>query len=400
MNILLAKGTALRFTPEGRDIIYGGSDLTADVFLNLARVYPQHSFYLLSSSKNLDKLENAPNNLFNLYKEITSSIEKIPHPKYHPKIYHYKDFYSYIDKHNIHFDKAIVHQMGENQPVEWDKGYISQRTGEACCPRICDINPNMFYCVIKHYNIPYILLQDDPREINKIPRDLQPPFKIWGQYNGTDNSMMYKEGSLTEMYKAEFPVRHKMIDRLWLRKKPKIDWRTFDKTNKFIMAINPLEGRAKYLKKWIIDRMPDIKIYGNWNNLSTMMQKEVEKYNIDTSIFEDVPMTQIEDLMFNTRYTLVIPTKKNFIVTQKPYSMLYYGIIPFWCKNDYDVNNIYGDFPDYIKVSSVDEFYNKMDELDNNLDMYQNLKEQLWNLLDDKYFCDDIIHEIFDEELN
>lgn len=80
--------------------------------------------------------------------------------------------------------------------------------------------------------------------------------------------------------------------------------------------------------------------------------------------------------------------------------MLYYGIIPFWCSDDYDKSNIYSDFPDYIKVKTPDELYQKMDELDNNETLYRELLNKLYDLLEDKYFDERFIHEIYDDFLN
>lgn len=113
------------------------------------------------------------------------------------------------------------------------------------------------------------------------------------------------------------------------------------------------------------------------------------------------PMVEMEDKMFNTKYTLVIPLNKKHpeFVTQKTYSMIYYGIIPFWCKTDYDTNNIYNKIPDYIKVETPEELYQKINELENNKELYKSILNQLYDLLEDKYFSDEIIYEMFDDML-
>ena len=113
-------------------------------------------------------------------------------------------------------------------------------------------------------------------------------------------------------------------------------------------------------------------------------------------------MCEMEDIMFNTKYTLVIPPSKKHpdFVTQKAFSMLYYGIIPFWCKNDYDCSNTkYSMFPDYIKVESPNELLYKINELNNDDRKYKSLLNDLYSLLDDRYFDNRIVHDIFDEVL-
>lgn len=103
--------------------------------------------------------------------------------------------------------------------------------------------------------------------------------------------------------------------------------------------------------------------------------------------FRFKPMTNAEDEMFSTKYTLIIPSKKEFpeFVTQKAISMIYYGIVPFWCSDDYDTGNIYSDFPDYIKVKSPEEFYDKVKELDSNKELYNDIKNKLYDVLLNRY---------------
>jgi hypothetical protein len=131
------------------------------------------------------------------------------------------------------------------------------------------------------------------------------------------------------------------------------------------------------------------------------MAAEIEKHNAEHR-FEERGMCEMEDLMFNTKYTIVIPPSKRYpeFVTQKVYSMLYYGIIPFWCKYDYDKDNLYNEFPDFIKVETPEELIEKINYLNNNPEEYKKLLYQLYDLLEDKYFDNRIIHELFDEILD
>ena len=79
--------------------------------------------------------------------------------------------------------------------------------------------------------------------------------------------------------------------------------------------------------------------------------------------------------------------------------MLYYGIIQFWCKNDYDKDGIYTQFPDFIKVETPEELVEKINYLENNPEEYRKLLYELYEILEDKYFDNRIIHELFDELL-
>jgi hypothetical protein len=71
--------------------------------------------------------------------------------------------------------------------------------------------------------------------------------------------------------------------------------------------------------------------------------------------------------------------------------MLYYGIVPFWCKNEYDTSNIYSDFPEYLKVTSPEEMWDKINFLEANPEEYNKIRNELFALLDDKYFNSDFV---------
>lgn len=123
------------------------------------------------------------------------------------------------------------------------------------------------------------------------------------------------------------------------------------------------------------------------------MKSLVDKFKLPTTMFENKPILEMEDIMWKSKYTFVVPTntKHTDLVTQKPWSMLYYGIIPFWDKNSYDTNNIYSEFPDFIKVSSPQELWEKIKYLDENEDEYRKLLNELYEVLRDEYFSNDFV---------
>jgi hypothetical protein len=147
------------------------------------------------------------------------------------------------------------------------------------------------------------------------------------------------------------------------------------------------------MEKWIFENEPKQIIYGKWDDESK------EKYPEN---FVEKGIVDLQDEMWETKFTFIpaFSYKSKSFVTQKFWKMLYYGIIPFWCKNDYDKNNLYSMFPDFIKVETPEELVYKINYLENNPEEYKKLLYQLYDLLEDKYFNNDIIHEIFDEILN
>ena len=258
--------------------------------------------------------------------------------------------------------------------------------------------------VPKEFNIPVYYMIDDVTELKQIPYDMDKPAAIWTQCNGTTTYQHYTSPDNPVREKIQFPISYKPIERLWLLGKNKVDWRGYNKTNEFIVTCNAPSDQTLdkffYIKKWVLDLFDNATIYGRWT-CTKAMATEISKNNASHR-FVERGMCEMEDLMFNTKYTIVIPPSKKYpeFVTQKVYSMLYYGIIPFWCKYDYDKDNLYNEFPDFIKVETPEELIEKINYLNNNPEEYKKLLYQLYNLLEDKYFDNRIIHELFDEILD
>ena len=128
----------------------------------------------------------------------------------------------------------------------------------------------------------------------------------------------------------------------------------------------------------------------------------VEKLGIPFDRFENKPILEMEDLMWDSKYTFIPPVslKHTTFVTQKVWTMLYYDIVPFWCKNDYDTSNIYSDFTDYLKVETPEEMWDKIKFLENNPEEYKKIRSQLYALLKDEYFNTDAVFKEIDKVLN
>ena len=251
--------------------------------------------------------------------------------------------------------------------------------------------------VATYFKLPSYYIINDPRQINTLPRDIIPATKIISQMNSVDKSKAYINKADQEI--RETPIEYRPIEKLWLMSKVKKDWRNFDKHTQLIFTVNGDIHKLKYLQKWLFPYNNEAIVYGRWTNSKDLADK-IEEYGL-TDRFKNVPMTKMEDKMFDTRYTLVIPPSHKFnkFVSQKVYSMIYYGIIPFWCKYDYDSDNLYNELPDYIKISSPEEFYYKINELDHNNVLYYNIKQQLYNCLEDYLFTDEFVKKIFNDIL-
>ena len=393
MNILISKTEVCNFlTCSDRLKCYGGFDVAALTFLTMARAYPQHNFYFIGPN-NIEMLQDKPKNLIDIDTPIKiASKELKSKEKYEVAVDYCKQF---------KFDFMICWYCRFTPIVEYKYGYLSNK-GTPRIIRECEKQVSYILAAPKAYNIPVYYIMDDVTEFNKIPRDMPAPAAVWTQCNGTITYSHYN--SISEIVHVTAPIKYKPIEKLWLMGKTKIDWRNTEKSNEFIITCNSTNDgsldRLNYIDNWILKNFKDVTVYGRWESPHNLVDAINSRGIADR--FAKKGICEMEDLMFNTKYTLVIPLSKKYpdFVTQKMFSMLYYGIIPFWCKNDYDCSNSkYNMFPDYIKVESPSELLYKINELNNNEDMYKSLKNDLYDLLDDRYFDDRIVHDIFDEIL-
>ena len=397
MNILISKLDIARFTKcPDKMKTYGGFDVAALMLLNIVKEYPQHTFYYIGSN-DISEFENKPSNLIDIetpIKDINRKCKGLE--KYEVAINYCKD-------NDLTFDFALYWYCRFTNIAKYKDGYISAK-GTPRKLRQCEKGLSHIMAIPKEFNIPVYYMIDDVTELKQIPYDMDKPAAIWTQCNGTTTYQHYTSPDNPVREKIRFPIIYKPIERLWLLGKHKVDWRGYNKTNEFIVTCNAPSDQTLdkffYIKKWVLDVFDNATIYGRWT-CTKAMATEISKNNA-AHRFVERGMCEMEDLMFNTKYTIVIPPSKKYpeFVTQKVYSMLYYGIIPFWCKYDYDKDNLYNEFPDFIKVETPEELIEKINYLNNNPEEYKKLLYQLYNLLEDKYFDNRIIHELFDEILD
>lgn len=397
MNILISKLDIARFTKcPDKMKTYGGFDVAALMLLNVVKEYPQHTFYYIGSN-DISEFENCPSNLI----DIETPIKELK--KYNKDLEKYEVAIDYCKNNNLKFDIALYWYCRFTNLACYKDGYISTK-GTPRKLRQCEQQLSHIMAVPKAYNIPIYYMIDDVTELKQIPYDVDKPAAIWTQCNGITTYQHYISVNNPVREKINFPLTYKPIEKLWLQGKQKVDWRNFNKTNEFIVTCNAPSDQSLdkffYIKKWVLDIFNDAIVYGRWT-CTKKMAEEISKYNVGHRFIER-GMCEMEDLMFNTKYTIVIPPSKRYpeFVTQKVYSMLYYGIIPFWCSDDYDKDNLYSEFPEFIKVKTPEELISKINYLNNNPDEYKKLLYQLYELLEDKYFDVRFIHELFDDILN
>lgn len=412
MNILIARMMTSRYnTISNIEKLYGGFDVPSHTFLQMAKAYPEHKFYVINTN-DLPDFADKPENLIDLFHpahnyainngfdRIDTELSQITKP-------HYDGIVEYVKKQNIKFDLAI-YEYGPTIPVaRYAAGYISEKTKAVHKTLVSQRQTAHIFVLADELKVPVYLIVNDPRQLNHMPADVKPPVAIFTQCNGVDHSRYYT--NLKDKQEIEVPLLYKEIEKFYLLKKDRVDFtnpdciqpdflETYKKDNEFIMTLNSGTDafRFKYLQKWIFPYRPNEIIYGRWTQGT--IATEIENAGLQKN-FVMRGMSEMEDVMWRSRYTFVVPaTKKNGnnFLTQKVYSMLYYGIIPFWSKTDYDTDYLYSDLPDYLRVETPAELWAKVDELNNNDMLYRELLKKLYDALLPKYFSLDFVHEVYD----
>lgn len=226
---------------------------------------------------------------------------------------------------------------------------------------------------IVHYlnmsKIPWYMVATDPRycEPKYKRRDLaNGPKKILAQYNDTARitTIDRYEFRAPESEKI-FDVVYTGVEKLNLVNEPIIPPDNNDRSNKFaVVAMQSSYGknnikdyRYDILRNWVFkyDKNEETKVYGKWAELFTDNFTQFKGF---------LPSHEIDQIFENTRYTLVIPIRPNW-VTSKYAEMLRVGVVPF-LHPDYDTQCNVIPKDHFIRVKSPEDFYKKMEYLDAN----------------------------------
>lgn len=413
MNVLVTKFMAARFNSYSDvEKMYGGCDVNALTFKKIAESYPEHTFYYAGAS-DLSKSDiDIPQNLKDLYTPIKTFAKangydmsgKDPTPGCKP---FYKAAVDYCKNEGLNFDLALYLYDQTFSVCHYADGFISEVKGTPLKTLVSQRSMAHTLVLANDLNVPLYLMVIDPRQINKIVADINPPKLILGQCNTTDHTRYYVDKEKKEV--KEVPMIYSGIERFWLLSKERVDFtdpddinpnlfESYKKDNEFVMTLNGSLFRLEYIRKWLFPFRPKQKVYGKWD--WGKLDEKVRSYGLEKN-FVHRGMTEMEDVMWRTKYTFVVPADKsttNF-VTQKVYSMLYYGIIPFWDKNAYDTDNYYKDIPEYCKVETPQELWDKIDYLNKNPEEYKKLLKQCYEALKPEYFTNEHIHLVFDRIL-
>ena len=250
--------------------------------------------------------------------------------------------------------------------------------------------------------IPYGIIVNDPRYWPAQMRDLMHrPSKVLSQYNETVNHRSVKEFGSTEIDHVSVPCEYSRVETIFLIGKNRGEQivetpSTLDaffgeeeskekgeKDIDFMVVCNEgLPSRYPQLKKYILDHVEKVEIYGKWDPRTVgddARFKGPKKFN------------ELQEMLPRVKYTFCIPIKKGW-VTAKFWEMAHYGIIPFLHPEYDEQNNL--KCPEFLRVTDSKDLFDKIEFLENNPDAYSELRRNIDGMIKDEYYDGSFLNEL------
>lgn len=232
-------------------------------------------------------------------------------------------------------------------------------------------------------NIPWFTIHTDPRYINNKQSwyDIKNiPRAGIGQYNMESiitHYDTYPNPSEGTIIKSKMQVKYSGIEKLNILGEDIIDANE-NKDIKFAivamqskLSAQKVDRRFEDLKEWILDQpgSDSYNIYGRWDDDIITGYDQFKGYK---------SMCEIDEIFKRTRYTFIIPIRPNW-VTSKYVEMIRVGVIPFMHPS-YDTQ--YSVLPNdhYIRVSTPQELFEKIEYLEQNHDARISLVKELQDM--------------------
>jgi len=392
----------------------GGDNEAPILFEHLIRNNPQHQFILICSS-DYDRLPqyrkdeiNKHGNLIDAWAGYTE-WRKTDWVKKHPAGDR-QDFMENVILKNPDYkvDTAII-MMGISATSNvWGHAKLNDCNQLA---KPLDMQKRYSGPPIHYLNtyrdIKWVMLLNDPRLYPGKMRDLwNPPVKVISQYNQQVVHRNYVNHTLGDSSIEEHNISctYDALETIFLIGKKRGEMLEqapsslesfFDdspeegeKDIDFMIVCN--EGKpSRYptLKKYILDHVQDVDIYGQWDERvigDDPRFKGPKKFN------------DLQQMLPRVKYTFCIPIKKGWC-TAKFWEMAHYGIIPF-LHPTYDAqDNIKA--PDFIRVKDSKDLFDKIKFLEEKPKAYKELRDLLDNMLKDEYYDGSYLNNKIMEQL-
>ena len=374
-NILIGKfGKHISFDSNKWGMV-GGDSESAILISCMAQCYPDVNFYI-ASRNDFQKIDshtrnaiNKNSNLFNIWEKYDSQIDN------QSWINHY------INSNDIKLDFGLFYGGPSSGSTIPNSMYLITEPDKTATPM--SSSKRSVGIITKFLNdtgLPYVEIGEDPRYLPVQAKDLFNRSKkvLCVKDNITFSIKHIKEYLSREIIETTIPCSDIGHSYMFLMNEDKDDLlkEPGNRKTKINVAMHCTASQDGSVNKWnlvknfILDPFPETFIYGKWDEKIIAGEHQNQ--------FKETPMTDLHDVMYDTKYTLAIGGSKTWGTQSKFWKMLIFGIIPFL---DPDNENIFG-APDFIQTKDAKDFIEKVNFLENNHDEYI----KLWNE------CQELIH--------
>ena len=385
MNIAVGKiGKSILFDYKKWGLI-GGDAAPSILFTGLASMNPDVMFYIVGKSdwNNLTDSEKerlAPNNnIIDMWSAKATDLGQ--------GVWCERDVpYNFVKRNKIYIDACVLF-AGPCGNVNMKDLILTVATKNNPIRKIAkplEMFEKYAGPIIHFLNmtmVPHFMIVEDPRYIPLKTRDLWNPEKLYLSQYETICQPIKRIDSYDKqnIVQPRIPVTYDGVETIFMMGEEREDFRIWEKTNKMLVIMNgsvSSGGMDRYpeIKNYILNQFPETQIYGaEWSE---------EIYATD-SRFKKVRMANILDEVKATKYTLIIPIKNKW-VTSKFWKMAQFGILPFMHPT-YDTQK-HIKCPDFLRVSSPEEFKQRIDYLEEHPEKYKILLNELYLMLKDEYY--------------
>ena len=374
-NILIGKfGKHISFDSNKWGMV-GGDSESAILISCMAQCYPDVNFYI-ASRNDFQKIDshtrnaiNKNSNLFNIWEKYDSQIDN------QSWINHY------INSNDIKLDFGLFYGGPSSGSTIPNSMYLITEPDKTATPM--SSSKRSVGIITKFLNdtgLPYVEIGEDPRYLPVQAKDLFNRSKkvLCVKDNITFSIKHIKEYLSREIIETTIPCSDIGHSYMFLMNEDKNDLlkEPGNRKTKINVAMHCTASQDGSVNKWnlvknfILDPFPETFIYGKWDEKIIAGKHQNQ--------FKETPMTDLHDVMYDTKYTLAIGGSRTWGTQSKFWKMLIFGIIPFL---DPDNENIFG-APEFIQTKDAKDFIEKVNFLENNHDEYI----KLWNE------CQELIH--------
>jgi len=405
-NVLIGKfGKVISFNADKWGMT-GGDSESAILISCMAQCYPDVNFYI-ASRNDYDTLDshtknkiNKNNNLHDAWKNYSKDLG----------IDNQDWLKHYFETEGIELDFGLIYGGVSAGCTIPNSMYLITEPDKVATPM--SSSKRSVGIIAKFLNdsgLPYFEIGEDPRYLPVRARDIfNRSKKILGGANISFTATNIKDYLSREMVETVVPcvdIEHHLMflmneNRDRLLTEPGERKTLANEACHYTATQDGSIDKWEIIKTHFLEHFPDVMIYGKWDAPKVIKGKYKDQ-------FKEIPMKDLHDVMYDTKYTLVIGGSTIWGTQSKFWKMLIFGIIPFFVEGN-DPERVFN-APEFLYTKGAKDFKEKIDFLENDKTEYMKLwnecqqlihRDDLW---DGSYFFNNIEREIKEEfgvELN